>query len=194
MINRPSLDGEGLENLLKPNTELESFLLKLTDFRYGMLWGEPRFGHPEGKVAYHVREVLDNVERLDIHAHQKEKLRLIAIVHDTFKYEEARTIAQGNRVHHGVIAKNFFSEYTADNELLTIIELHDEAYYCWRMIHLNNDYENGMKRLELLLEKIESCLQLYYYFFKCDTRTGDKIQVPLKWFEKNIKGIEIVDW
>ena len=194
MIDRPSLDGDGLERLLLPNNELESSLLKFSDFRYGMLWGEPRFGHPEGKVAYHVREVLNNVDQLDILAHQREKLRLIAIVHDTFKYEEARTIAQGNRIHHGIFAKSFFSEFIDDDELLTIIELHDEAYYCWRMIQNNNDYDGGMKRLDSLLQKIDGFLQLYYMFFKCDTRTGDKIQVPLKWLEKNITGIDIVNW
>lgn len=194
MIDRPSLDGDGLERLLLPNNELESSLLKFSDFRYGMLWGEPRFGHPEGKVAYHVREVLNNVDQLDISEHQREKLRLIAIVHDTFKYEEARTIAQGNRIHHGIFAKLFFSEFIDDDELLTIIELHDEAYYCWRMIQNNNDYDGGMKRLDSLLQKIDGFLQLYYMFFKCDTRTGDKIQVPLKWFEKNITGIDIVNW
>jgi len=194
MIDRPSLDGDGLERLLLPNNELESSLLKFSDFRYGMLWGEPRFGHPEGKVAYHVREVLNNVDKLDITPHQREKLRLIAIVHDTFKYEEARTIAQGNRIHHGIFAKTFFSDFINDEELLTIIELHDEAYYCWRMIQNNNDYDGGMKRLDSLLQNIDGFLQLYYLFFKCDTRTGDKIQVPLKWFEKNITGIDIVNW
>ena len=84
MIERPSLDGEGLENLIRPVSDLEISLLKLSEFRYGMLWGEPRFGHPEGKVAYHVREVLDNVEKVALPESDLAKLRLIALVHDTF--------------------------------------------------------------------------------------------------------------
>ncbi len=194
MIERPSLDGEGLENLIRPISDLEVSLLKLSEFRYGMLWGEPRFGHPEGKVAYHVREVLDNVEQVTMPPSDLEKLRLIALVHDTFKYEEIRTIAQGNRIHHGTIARDFIKDFTDDAELLTVIELHDEAYYCWRTIHFHNEKVAGYKRLDLLLERVEKFLPLYYAFFKCDTRTGDKIQTPVKWFEKNIKALELIDW
>ena len=36
------------------------------------------------------------------------------------------------------------------------------------------------------------CLQLYYLFFKCDTQTGDKTQAPLKWFEREVPGIEVM--
>jgi hypothetical protein len=36
------------------------------------------------------------------------------------------------------------------------------------------------------------CRQMYYLFFKCDTQTGDKTQAPLKWFEQNVSGIDIV--
>lgn len=51
-----------LIRLIKPETELERELLHTPEFQVGMCWGEPRFGHPEGKVGLHVREVLDNID------------------------------------------------------------------------------------------------------------------------------------
>jgi len=74
-----------------------------------------------------------------------------------------------------------------------VIELHDEAYYSWRCQYLYHNQAAGEKRLAQLLERLGDNLQLYYLFFKCDTRTGDKIQAPLQWFEQNIVGIEIVE-
>ena len=77
--------------------------------------------------------------------------------------------------------------------ILDIVELHDEAYYCWRMKHLYQQPEAGTRRLRKLLARLDDQLQLYYLFFKCDTCTGDKNPAPLKWFEENIPGIEIVE-
>ena len=44
--------------MLKPETELEVRLLENPLFQEGLNWGKPRFGHPEGKVGLHVRDVL----------------------------------------------------------------------------------------------------------------------------------------
>jgi len=77
-----------VEALLRPETELERELLQQPEFQRGLHWGLPRFGHPEGKILYHIREVLDNVEKLDITADVRRQLRLITFVHDTFKNVE----------------------------------------------------------------------------------------------------------
>ena len=74
------------------------------------------------------------------------------------------------------------------DEILEILELHDEAYYCWRAVCLNFRVEEGEKRWKWLMERIAPFLQLYYLFFKCDTRTGDKTQAPVKWVEQRLKG------
>jgi hypothetical protein len=168
--------------LLQPETELEARLLDTPEFQEGLNWGRPRFGHPEGKVGYHVREVLDNVDAIARDTISRQQLRLISLVHDVFKYREFQL---GRRVkHHGLMAREFMEAHLDDPVLLDIIELHDEAFYCWRAAHLENQPDIAARRLDKLLEKIGENLPLYFDFYKCDTRTGDKIQTPLFWFEQ----------
>lgn len=184
-----------IEELLKPESELESRIVDHPDFVRGLMWGKPRYGHPEGKVLYHIREVLDNVDKIDATPEVRKKLRLTTLIHDTFKYvEDKSTSPRDWSKHHAVYARKFAEAFINDEGLLDLIELHDEAYYCWRMTYQYGKKEEGTKRLERLLVKINGNLQLYYLFFKCDTRTGDKNQAPLDWFENTIPGIEIVDF
>jgi HD domain len=169
-------------DLLQPETELEARLLDTPVFQEGLNWGKPRFGHPEGKVGYHVREVLDNVDKIARSTTDRQQLRLIAIVHDTFKYKEFEL---GRRVkHHGLLAREFMEAHVNDGILLKIVELHDEAFYCWRNAHLENQPLIASIRLEKLLEALGDNLPLYFDFYKCDTQTGDKVQAPLYWFEQ----------
>lgn len=184
-------DPHALEALLRPETPLEQHLLTTAEFRYGLLWGEPRFGHPEGKVALHVREVLDNIDLIpNLQNLQREQLRLIAFTHDTFKYAEDRSRPRDWQKHHGILARRYMETHTSDRAVLDVIETHDDAYYAW--LTERHGQGPGGKTLDTLLQRMEYCLQLYYLFFKCDTQTGDKTQAPLKWFERSVAGIEWV--
>lgn len=188
------MDIETASRLLRPETDLEHQLLLHPDFQRGLHWGKPRFGHPEGKVLYHIREVLDNVELLKTDANTRRQLRLITFVHDTFKRVEHKGQPRDWSRHHAVLARQFMEQFTDEAAVLEVLELHDEAYYAWRMQFLYHDAVAGKQRLQRLLHRIAPHLQLYYLFFKCDTRTGDKIQTPLKWFESTIEGITLVDF
>lgn len=186
------LDAPGaLEDLLRPETPLERRLLATEEFRHGLLWGEPRFGHPEGKVAFHVREVFDNIDLIPrLSTLQREQLRLITLAHDTFKYAEDRSRPRDWQKHHGMLARRFMESHTSDRVVLDVIETHDDAYYAW-LGEKHGQWPAG-KTLDTLLARLDYCLQLYYLFFKCDTQTGDKTQAPLKWFERVVGGIEVV--
>ncbi len=184
-----------VEEILKPETDLEKALLNASEFQKGLFWGKPRYGHPEGKVLYHIKEVLDNIDKITLDSTTRNKLRLIALVHDIFKYsEDKRGQNRDWSKHHSILAREFMEDYITDQDVLDVIELHDEAYYCWRLKMLYNNVEEGNARLIKFLNRIGDNIQLYYLFFKCDTRTGDKTQSPLYWFETNIKGIEIVQF
>ena len=183
-----------IESFLAPETDIEKQLLHQPEFQEGLMWGKPRFGHPEGKVVFHIREVLDNIEKISLDDEQRERLRLITFVHDTFKYKECKCKPRDWSKHHGKLARNFTANYTDDQILLNIIDLHDEAYHAWRCAHVHKDESASQARIDNLMEHVGSELQLYYLFFKCDTRTGDKNQQPVTWFESNIKGIDVVDF
>lgn len=202
MIRTPVYSTEQLEKvkaaairLLEPQQQIEYDFLENAEFLEGLDWGIPRYGHPEGKILYHIREVLDNVHAIpNLEAETLLKLRIISFVHDTFKYKEDKARPRNWLRHHAIYAKNFLANYTSDAALLTLIELHDEAYYIWRSIYVQHQKELGELRKQRLLQRIGSDLQLYYLFFKCDTMTGDKIPTPLDWFEENVVGIEVVDF
>jgi hypothetical protein len=174
-----------INQLIQPENVLEQLILQDKTFQEGVMWGKPRRGHPEGKVLYHIREVLDNVEKVVEDDLMRQRLRLITILHDTFKFQEDTSFPRDWNKHHALIARNFAEHFINDAPILDIIELHDEAYYCWR---LENQYfrpEIAKKRVQNLLNRIgQKNMQLYYLFFKCDTQTGDKTQDPVKWFEK----------
>lgn len=184
-----------IEELLRPETDLERFLIKDPVFVEGLMWGKPRFGHPEGKVVFHIREVLDNVDLLDLSPEDRVRIRLISFLHDAFKHLEGkeRNPRDWTR-HHAILARQYAEQYISDTMVLDIIELHDEAYYCWRSKVLQKNGTKSDERLERLLNRLGESRQLYYLFFKCDTQTGDKNQAPLFWFEKNISDIEIINF
>ena len=179
-------------NILQPETESELTLISHPEIMEGLLWGEPRYGHPEGKVLYHIPEIYNNINRIatPLSINDRQKLRLITILHDSFKYIEDKNYPRDWSKHHSILARLFAENYIDDQTVLDIIELHDEAYYCWRLEVLEDEPDEAAARLDMLFDKIGYCLQLYYIFFKCDTSTGDKTQAPVKWFEKKIKNME----
>lgn len=176
-----------LTNLLQPENELEAAFLEDPQFQRGLVWGKPRYGHPEGTIWRHIIEVNQNIDRLAISREDRYKLRLVCWVHDTFKFCEDKSTPRDWTKHHGVYARNFLARYLDDEKLLNLVELHDEAYYIWRLTHLYHNPAEAERRLSLLREKLGNYWQLYYLFFKCDTSTGDKNPAPLTWFEEAMK-------
>jgi hypothetical protein len=170
--------------LLRPETELEFELLQHPSFLKGLQWGIPRFGHPEGKVLLHIREVLDNIDHLQFNTKVRQQLRTIAFAHDTFKYKEEKGNPRDWSKHHGALARKFMEKFIDQNDLLDIIELHDEAYHVWCLEFYHKLPGAASQRLDGLLDRIEPILPLYHDFFTVDTQTGDKNQAPLHWFKE----------
>ena len=181
-----------IEAKLKPETDLEAKIIADPEFQAGLFWGKPRYGHPEGQVINHIPEVLANIDKLTISTEMRRKLRIITYAHDTFKHIEDKRKPRDWSKHHSVYARKFLEKYTEDSAILTITEMHDEAYHAWRLLALVKNQERSELRLENLLNRVGDNIQLYYLFFKCDTQTGDKIQAPVRWFERTVAGIEVV--
>ena len=189
-----TIDQKAVQRYLKPESDLEVFILSQPEWLKGTLWGEPRPGHPEGKVLYHLIEVLRNVDLATTDQHIRESLRLITLVHDSFKHLEEKTRPRTDwTLHHACIAARFSREIGLDQSISEVIELHDEAFYCWKESMLG-DKQVALNRLQSLTDRLGDNLQLYYLFFKCDTKTGNKFQESLVWFEENAKGIQFVDF
>ena len=178
--------------LLAPETDTEKKLLDDEKFVEGLHWGVPRFGHPEGKVLFHIREVLNNIDRCDVTDEERRKLRLVAFVHDTFKFQECKTAGPSRdwSKHHAALAENYIKQFTTEEDIITITALHDEAFYAWKLTELENNNEAGDRRLNNLLAKTKGFEQLYYTFFVCDTTTGDKNLRPIDWLEQKVPSLK----
>jgi hypothetical protein len=100
-------------DILKPESILESILLKDPALVEGLMYGKSRPGHPEGKVIFHVREVLDNVDNYSSGSVRRD-LRVISFIHDSFKYKVNRSIPRTGDNHHAVIARKFAEKYFDD--------------------------------------------------------------------------------
>ncbi len=180
----------GLIDVFRPETDLEGFLLAQPDIRAGLGWGVPRFGHPEGAVWRHIREVLDNIDLLpQLSSRDRRDLRVVAFVHDTFKFAEDKSEPRDWSRHHGVLAREYLRQFYRQHRVLELVEWHDEAYYCWRLEALYHRPSKSRQRLDALLDRFAGELQFYHRFFVCDTRTGDKNLAPLRWFVREA-GVE----
>jgi HD domain len=164
--------------------ELEAKIIADPAWQEGARWGEPRPGHPEGTVASHIAEVLSNVDRHAVDRDDRARLRLAALVHDTFKYrvDQSRPKVAGN--HHAMLARRFAEGYVDDVGLLEVIELHDEAYNSWAEGVRSGDWAGARARARDLLGRLGGNLPFYLRFYRADNETGDKSQEPLEWFER----------
>lgn len=181
-----------IEELVQPETLLEQKIIANQEWQTGAFWGVPRFGHPEGKVLYHINEVLANVDKATTNPQMRERLRLVTILHDTFKHLEEKERPRTDWTkHHAIYALKFAKKYTTDQAVLDVIELHDEAYYAWQAARYGRK-EAATARLQKLTKRLGENLQLFYLFFKCDTQTGDKYQAPIAWLENRLEEIEVV--
>jgi len=170
---------EKIVTIIKPETDLEKRILDNQVFVEGALWGKSRSGHPEGQVIYHIKEVLANVDKYGT-PETREKLRIIALIHDTFKHKVDQSKPKHGDNHHGTIARRFAERFTTDDAVLDIIELHDDAYNAWR-----KDFNKDQSfRVTKLLYRLGKNLPLYLLFYKCDNETGDKEKDNYIWFEE----------
>jgi hypothetical protein len=166
--------------------DVEARIVADPAWQEGARWGEPRPGHPEGSVASHIAEVLTNVDRHAIDEDDRARLRLAALVHDTFKYQVDQTKPKSGDNHHAMLARRFAEGYLDDPDLLDVIELHDEAYNSWAKGIRSGDWASAEDRARALLCRLGSRLPFYLRFYRADNQAGSKSQEPLEWFDQLI--------
>ncbi len=142
---------------------------------------------------YHIAEVLANVDRHATTADERRALRLIALIHDSFKYRVDLSRPKVGDNHHAFIARQFAERHLDDPGLLEIIELHDEAYNSWRLGALRGKWPEAEARASRLVARLGPLLPLYLRFFRSDNQTASKDWSPLNWFEQFLQkqGIDI---
>jgi hypothetical protein len=171
-------------------TQLEQTIAADPDWLAGLEWGQPRPGHPEGKVIFHIQEVLLNVDRFFDNSNNRARLRLIALLHDTFKHVQVKPGAF--KKSHGYWARQFAERYINDEGILEVIELHDEAYKASLLFTKFGDSQVAERQVQKLLIRLGRHLDLFRQFYLCDQQTGDKSRSHYEWFERVIKKQDIL--
>lgn len=160
----------------------------MSDARYlkNIEYGEPRSGHPEGKIKFHIQELEEHLEKLvsrGISEEQYWKLKFLIHVHDTFKADATPNVPILNPNSHASLAKKFAAEFVDDKDLLNMLQLHDVNYALWQQFHRTGSYD--ARRLENLLETIQDW-DLFLMFLILDGSTKGKERSKLVWFIQEV--------
>ena len=168
-------------------TPLERAIVSDPVWRRGAAWGWPRPGHAEGKVLYHITDVLANVERYALSPADRHDLRLIALTHDSLKFRVDPERARSGENHHAARARRFAQRYISDERVLSIIALHDEGIHLWNRWRRTHDARLIAAQLDALLAQLGANWLLFLEFFRCDNDTPSKNPEPVLWFEEMLR-------
>jgi hypothetical protein len=157
-------------------TDLERQLLSDWQLRVGLMWGSPHFGHPEGRVAAHVAQILDAIEQDDP---LRRDLRFLALVHDSFKVAVDADMPWSPENDHAVLARRFAERFIDDERLLAALELHDEPYWLWRSA------PDRDAALVSMLARVPDA-ELFARFVELDAANEGKDLSFLWWFRRTL--------
>jgi hypothetical protein len=167
----------------EPETDLEREIVSQPELLEGLAWGEPRAGHPEGAVGLHVSHLLEALDRSGATGEQRELLRLMALVHDSFKYQVRERLPRVGANHHAMRARRFTERFTDDERVLAAIEFHDRPYALWRKLNRCGKLdERGFSRM---MERIPDP-ELFLRFIELDGSTEGKRPEPIDWFREEL--------
>jgi hypothetical protein len=154
----------------------------LADPRYqaNLDWGEPRSGHPEGAVRAHIAEIECNLEALRRKLSEDDywKLKILVHTHDSFKRDADRGVAITHPRSHASLARAFLAGFCSDDDLLAMVQFHDEPFALWRQVEVRGTC--NQERLNALLRNIKDW-NLFLAFNLIDGCTEGKSREPLRW-------------
>lgn len=160
----------------------------VSDPRYlkNIEYGEPRSGHPEGKVKLHIAELEGILEGFipRISEEQYWKLKFLIHVHDAFKANAIPNSRIENPNSHASLARKFASEFTDDADLLNMLQFHDVNFALWKEYAATGSYD--LERLSRLLETIVDW-DLFLIFLIIDGSSVGKDPEKLRWFVAEVR-------
>jgi hypothetical protein len=172
-----------------PENDLERAVSQDPELLAGLAWGKPRAGHPEGSVGAHVGDLLAALDREGLDPETRSLLRLLALVHDSFKYRVNEWLPKTGANHHAARARQFAERFTQDERLLATLEHHDRPYALWRKMKRRGHLDEG--RFEEMMQSIPDA-DLFLRFIELDGSTEGKKPEPIRWFREELQRRRIV--
>ena len=167
----------------------KAFEAVVTDQRYlaNLDWGEPREGHSEGTVRAHIAEIEPNLEilRPKLSDENYWKLKLLIHTHDSFKGEAQPSVPITDARSHASLARAFLAVHCADDDLLAMVQYHDEPFALYRQFETKGKYNQD--RFDALMRAIRDW-NLFLAFNIIDGCTGSKSRDPLYWLFQQVAG------
>ena len=171
-------------------TPLEVTLSHQPELLAGLAWGKPRPSHPEGPVGMHVSDLLEQIDARAEPRPARAALRVVALAHDSFKYRVINLLPRTGENHHAMRARRFMERFTADERVLSTIELHDRPYHTWKRLNRTGRYDEP--RFEAMLDRIPDH-ELFLTFVEIDGASEAKNQEPIRWFRDQLRKRDLVD-
>ncbi|PIU56349.1 MAG: hypothetical protein COS89_06110 [Deltaproteobacteria bacterium CG07_land_8_20_14_0_80_38_7] len=176
---------------LKVESDLERKIINDPVWQVGVLKKSEGKAHTEINVFVHIKDVFQNIENLYTNKDNKSKLRLIAIVHDAFKYLVNERKDKVGENHHGWIAKEYLKNICDDEEVLYVIEYHDKAFNLYtHYAKIADSQKNKItEELKLFINELSKrgIMDLYTQFYFADNSTGRKLPEAYNWFCEVVK-------
>lgn len=169
----------------EPENELERRLADDPVVQRGLGWGEPRSGHPEGRVGSHVADLLETIDDWGEPEPRRSDLRFLSILHDALKYRVHNWLPKTGENHHATRARRLAERYTGDERLLATLELHDRPYAVWRRTGRGSRRER--KAIDELVRRVPD-LPLFMRFVELDGSTEGKNPEPIEWLRGELAG------
>jgi hypothetical protein len=161
----------------------ETYRRIIEDPRYleNLDWGRPRKGHPEGSIRAHIEDLERNLASMRAGLSDEDywKLKILIHVHDVFKPDARDGVPILDPRSHASLARAFLSEFCHDEDLLTMVQLHDEPYALWLAYERRGDLNE--RRLAHLVNAIKDW-DLFLAFQEIDGNTAGKSPAPREWF------------
>jgi hypothetical protein len=160
----------------KPESPLEQQLLEDPQLQRGWAWGSPRHGHPEGAVGRHVAMMLGEIAPDDP---LRADLRLLTLLHDTFKVDAREGLPYSPDTDHAQLAKRFADRHGCPRRIADTLALHDAPYWVW--------HRKGGD--PALLERVMEAApdpELLRRFVEIDAATLGKDPAFLEWFRTSM--------
>ena len=167
--------------------EIIQQILNDPEYSKNIEFGEPRAGHPEGKIKFHIADLEDNLESLRVKGITEEefwKLKFLIHTHDICKpiaQSDTPTLHPNN---HATLAKHFANRFTDDTDLLNIIQYHDENYELWKEYKKKNEFNRD--RFQKLLAVIDNW-DLFLMFTIIDGCVKGKDHEKVAWFIDRVR-------
>ena len=160
--------------------ELLNQIVADPQYQENLDWGQPREGHPEGSIRAHIEELEGNLDALSslLTDDEQSKLRVLVHTHDTFKPKAKRGVSISHPKSHASLAREFLSRFCHDQELLNIVQFHDEPYAIWKKHKQGGAISD---RYLALLRTIQDW-DLFLAFLLIDGCTDGKSTEPIEWF------------